>query len=128
MAAIKGRSVSPRGVRLYSVLGGMVENSFLMISPQPSSSFSSFERMRSLIGGHALELLARAEGRVLEIDGGRGPNHEWRSYEAVGRLIVRNCDLLIAIWDDEVPPKGLGGTRDTIRCSPLTTWMPPCPT
>jgi hypothetical protein len=60
------------------------------------------------------DMLSRAEGRVLALDGCRGAD-EWRSYEAVGRLIVRNCDLLIAIWDETVPPKGRGGTADTIR-------------
>jgi hypothetical protein len=59
-------------------------------------------------------LLDRAEGHVLALDGGRGKD-EWRSYEAVGRLVVRNCDALIAIWDDKVPAKGRGGTEDTIR-------------
>lgn len=58
-------------------------------------------------------LLAHAGGRVLALDGGRGVA-EWRSYEAVGRHVVRNCDLVIAIWDPDVPPKGRGGTEDTI--------------
>jgi hypothetical protein len=59
-------------------------------------------------------MLYRSEGRVLALDGLRGQD-EWRSYEAVGRLIVRNCDLLIAIWDNAAAPKGRGGTEDTIR-------------
>jgi len=55
----------------------------------------------------------------LELDGGRdqpaqGRYDEARSYEAVGRFIVRNCDLLIAIWDGR-PPRGRGGTFDTVR-------------
>ena len=66
------------------------------------------------------KLLAHAGGRVLALDGARGMD-EWRSYEAVGRHVVRNCDVLLAIWDPDVPAKGRGGTEDTCRrrqCSP----------
>ena len=43
-----------------------------------------------------------------------GLHAEWRSYEAVGRWVARNCDLLIAIWDDG--KKGdRGGTEDVVR-------------
>jgi hypothetical protein len=63
-------------------------------------------------------LLAQAASK-LELDGGRDDPandryDEARSYEAVGRLVVRNCDLLIAIWDGK-PGKGRGGTADTVR-------------
>ena len=54
IACITGRSVCPRAVRPYSVFGGIVEYSRREMRPQPSSSFSSFDRIRSLIGGHAL--------------------------------------------------------------------------
>ena len=54
MASMTGRSVCPTIVKLYSVFGGMVEYSRLDIRPHPSSSFSSFDRIRSLIGGQAL--------------------------------------------------------------------------
>lgn len=36
------------------------------------------------------------------------------AYEAVGRLIARNCDLMIGIWDGS-PGKGRGGTAEIIR-------------
>lgn len=49
----------------------------------------------------------------LAIDGGRG-DEENRSYESVGRIVVRNCDLLIAVWDGH-PAKGRGGTGDIVR-------------
>jgi hypothetical protein len=58
-------------------------------------------------------LLAQAGPRVLELDGTRGED-EGRSYEAVGRLVVRNCDLLIVIWDGE-KGRGRGGTADIVR-------------
>lgn len=60
------------------------------------------------------DLLGRAGPRVLTLDGARG-EAEWRSYGAAGRVVVRNCDLLVAIWDDTVLPKGCGGTEDTLR-------------
>lgn len=66
-------------------------------------------------------LLARAIAPPPELDGGRGDD-EARSYEAVGRLVVRNCDLLIAIWNGR-PGKGLGGTADTVRFA--TNYGPP---
>jgi hypothetical protein len=58
-------------------------------------------------------LLAAAGPRVLELDGARG-TAENASYEAVGRLVARNCDLLIAIWDGG-PSKGRGGTGDIVQ-------------
>ncbi len=56
---------------------------------------------------------------TVELDGGRDePAHdrydEARSYEAVGRFIVRNCDLLIAVWNGK-PGKGRGGTADIVQ-------------
>ena len=64
-------------------------------------------------------LLGEAGDNVLALDGARddpknGLYPEARSYEAVGRLIVRNTDLIIAIWTG-TPGEGKGGTADTIR-------------
>ena len=42
-----------------------------------------------------------------------------RLVAGVGRLVVRNCDLLIGIWDG-APGKGRGGTADTIRHAALS--------
>ena len=53
IAAITGSSVQPNFVRRYSVLGGTTGYSFRETSAHSSSSFSSFDRMRSLIGGQA---------------------------------------------------------------------------
>jgi hypothetical protein len=55
-------------------------------------------------------LLAQAE--VLELDGGRAVANE--SYREVGRFVVRNCDLLIAIWDGDLE-RGVGGTAEIVR-------------
>jgi hypothetical protein len=72
-------------------------------------------------------LLARAEPAVLELDGGRG-NAQDRSYEAVGRYVVRNCDILVAIWDGKAG-RGLGGTADIVRFAinhgPPVWWIHP---
>ncbi len=51
-------------------------------------------------------LLGRA-ARVFPLDGTR--EREAEAYEAVGRLVVERCDVLLAIWDGE-PAAGQGGT------------------
>ena len=51
----------------------------------------------------------------IALDGCRGDVLD-RSYEAAGRHVVRNCDLLIAIWDGR-SAKGRGGTGDIVRFS-----------
>lgn len=63
--------------------------------------------------GEFRDLLARAAPCVLALDGARGAL-ETRSYEAVGRLVVRNCDLLIAIWDGGAG-RGRGGTAEIVK-------------
>jgi hypothetical protein len=61
-------------------------------------------------------LLGHADPRVLTLDGDADDDIDrHRSYEAVGRLVVRNCDLLIAVWDDNEPSRGRGGTADTVQ-------------
>jgi hypothetical protein len=62
-------------------------------------------------------LLARAEG-WLALDGARGEDTD-RSYEAVGRYVVRHSDLLIAIWDGR-PAAGRGGTSDIVQYAAQT--------
>jgi hypothetical protein len=59
------------------------------------------------------DLLARAGDDWLALDGDHGPEMN-RAYEAVGRYVVRHCDLLIAIWDGG-PSGGRGGTADIVR-------------
>lgn len=65
-------------------------------------------------------LMSKAAGSVA-LDGGRhcdeidedetlGP----ASYEAVGRFVVRHCDLLLAIWDGR-PSNGRGGTAEIVQ-------------
>jgi NADPH:quinone reductase-like Zn-dependent oxidoreductase len=54
IAAITGSSVRPSAVSLYSVFGGTTGYSFREIRLKLSSSFNSFDRMRSLIGDTAV--------------------------------------------------------------------------
>jgi hypothetical protein len=65
---------------------------------------ASVPAFRSLLGQAA---------HMVELDGARGDD-ENPSYEAVGRYVVRNADLLIAIWDGR-NVDGQGGTSDIVR-------------
>jgi hypothetical protein len=56
-------------------------------------------------------LVERAD-RVLELDGDR--DEEKEAYETVGRTVLDQCDLLLAIWDgSEMRPRG--GTGDILE-------------
>jgi len=69
-------------------------------------------------------LLEGARPLMLMLDGDLGPERD-RSFEAVGRLVVRNCDLMIGIWDGL--PGARGGTAETIRYAanfgPPVIWL-----
>ncbi len=55
-------------------------------------------------------LLGQAKS-VYELDGVRGDPF---AYRAVGRVLVEQSDILLAIWDGQ-PERGPGGTADVIR-------------
>jgi hypothetical protein len=64
------------------------------------------------------QLLSSASGRM-ELDGelSSGPNDDdsaGRAYEAVGRFVVRHCDLLLAVWDGK-QSNGRGGTAEIVH-------------
>lgn len=90
-----------------------LEEGYALIVPMP---FAQTEYEKDFADSDSVAefraLLATATSRI-ELDGGRG-EHEAASYEAVGRMVVRNCDLLIALWDGG-PGKGRGGTSDIVR-------------
>lgn len=59
-------------------------------------------------------LLAKATA-VFELDGTRGTGEEKdQAYQAVGRLIREQSDLLLALWDGK-PEEGPGGTGQVVR-------------
>jgi hypothetical protein len=80
--------------------------------------------------------LLTAAAQVTTLDGDGSPDHRTRSYETAGRMVVRNCDLLIAIWDGETGIGRRGGTAEIIRFAarvgPPVWWLhpdgdrPPC--
>lgn len=53
---------------------------------------------------------------VLSLDGGRAEPND--AYEAVGRFVVRNSDILLAIWDGG-PSGGRGGTAEIVEYAAL---------
>lgn len=77
---------------------------------------ANFETGRADDPVASFRALADAAGNgIMEIDGATGDTETTvSSYEAVGRLVVRNADLMIAVWDPQLPPRGRGGTRDTV--------------
>ena len=80
---------------------------FELVAPLP---FAQAEYEKDFPGSvDAFRTLA-SSGRVIELDGARGAA-ETKSYEAVGRFVVRNCDLLIALWDGRQTGKQ-GGTAE----------------
>ena len=54
-----------------------------------------------------------AQATLFELDGARGQS-ETASYEAVGRFVVRNIDILVALWDGK-PAHGRGGTAEIVQ-------------
>jgi len=64
---------------------------------------------------------------VLELDGSRATSkRENESYAAVGRMVLIQCDVLIAIWDGQ-EARGEGGTGQIVREAMLhqipTVWI-----
>lgn len=75
------------------------EQTFTQAGDQPAS----VEAFRAL--------LAKA-ATVQTLDGDRDDRWRHASYRAVGRTVVRNCDLLIVITDPKEFSKGPGGTNE----------------
>lgn len=74
--------------------------------PEPKPGFPPFDPLL------AKAVAESGEAAVLALDGD-AENDAEQAYRAVGRLVVRNSDLLIAIWDG----KGgkAGGTAEIVR-------------
>jgi hypothetical protein len=56
------------------------------------------------------ERLLKVCAKVIQLD---NSDHQ-SAFFAASKLIVKSCDLLIAIWDEE-PSHGRGGTADVVR-------------
>jgi hypothetical protein len=57
------------------------------------------------------DLLRQAES-VLVLDGAAGVRDQ--AYEAAGKALLDNCDLLMAVWDGQLG-RGRGGTREVVE-------------
>jgi hypothetical protein len=56
--------------------------------------------------------LLQSAQAVFELDGSR--LHPERAYEAAGLMVLRQCDVLIAMWDGK-PASGRGGTAEIVQ-------------
>ncbi|MGA8172406.1 MAG: hypothetical protein WB816_16460 [Methylocystis sp.] len=83
---------------------------FTLFAPLPFPK-AEYEKDFPLSVGTFRALLARAE--TLELDGSHGDLAE-ESYREIGRFVIRNCDVLIALWDGE-PQHGGGGTGEIVQ-------------
>ncbi len=74
------------------------------------------------------QLLERANGRVLELDGPTRNDNRAAAYESVGRVVIDQVDVLVAIWNGE-PAQGAGGTAQIVeiarRNGTLILWINP---
>ncbi len=78
-----------------------------LVAPLPFP-LADYERdFREEAARERLHRLAARASAVCELAGNRA--REAEAYEAVGRLVARQCDVLLAIWDGE-PAAGRGGT------------------
>lgn len=73
------------------------------------------------------DLLTHA-GAVLVLDGSGSGAERDRAYDAVGKALLDNCDVLLAVWDG-LPGRGRGGTHDVVeeavrRSIPVITVSP----
>lgn len=73
------------------------------------------------------QLLSQAT-RVFELDGPADEERREEAYEMVGRTVLRQSDILIAIWDQD-RPFGVGGTGQIVQeATPLgipVIWIDP---
>ena len=74
------------------------------------------------------DLLELAHGRILELDGPTDIGERPKAYESIGRIVLDQCDVLVAIWDGE-PARGAGGTGQIVelarRRGMPTLWINP---
>jgi hypothetical protein len=99
---------------------------FELISPLPFPR-QEYEKDFTTPGSRAAfrMLLSRALS-VIELEGVR--SQENLAYQSVGRWVLSNTDLLIAIWNGKAPA-GMGGTgqivAEALDCDLTTIWIKP---
>ena len=82
---------------------------YTLYSPLPFPR-QEYEKDFPASAGEFQRLLSQST--VLELDGTRELATD--GYREVGRFVVRNCDLLIAVWDGATE-RGPGGTAEIVR-------------
>lgn len=90
--------------------------------PFPEAEYAQ-DMQRDAAALHDPEVLPRFErlraraATVFELDGRRStpeaPDAQERAYQAVGRLVLENSDVLVAIWDGQ-RSRGVGGTAQVV--------------
>jgi len=85
---------------------------FQLQSPLPFPMEEYKQDFETAASKRAFDELIKLARPVFELDGSRAA--EDSAYEAVGRVVLRQSDLLIAIWDG-LRPKGRGGTGQIVR-------------
>lgn len=74
-----------------------------------------YERDFTEVGSRAaFRALLQHVSSVLVLDGARDGIARDRAYDAAGKALLDNCDLLIAVWDGK-PGRGRGGTHDVVE-------------
>jgi len=85
---------------------------FQLQSPLPFSREEYKNDFETEVSKKEFDELIKKARPVFELDGSRSTAES--AYEAVGRVVLRQSDLLIAIWDG-AGPKGRGGTGQIVR-------------
>jgi hypothetical protein len=135
LAFVIAQLESPGGLRLVSALAEGADRiaasaaleagiSLEAVLPFPSSEYAE-DFVEAGPREEFYALLARSDS-VLVMDGPATARD--KAYDAAGRALLDNCDLLLAVWDGQ-PGRGRGGTREVIaeaarRGLPIVTISP----
>jgi len=121
MFDLGGDRVRPRKLRIVSALAegadqwvvevadGLTDVKYDLQCPLP---FSREEYEKDFADPTNFRKLLKGASAVLELDGERNPSS--LAYEAVGRAVLNQSDLLLAVWDGE-REQGKGGTGAVVE-------------
>lgn len=85
---------------------------FKLQSPLPFSRDNYEKDFKSAESKLEFKDLLKKSRAIFELDGSR--SFPERAYEAVGRVVLRQSDILLAIWDGQAP-RGQGGTGQIVK-------------